>query len=32
VADAVRKDFIGAGHFVLESPLAAKGLTIERGL
>ena len=32
VADAVRKDFIDAGHFVLESPLAAKGLTIERGL
>jgi len=32
VADAVRKDFIDAGHFILESPLATKGLTIEGDL
>lgn len=29
VADAVRRDFIDAGYFVLESPLAANGLTVE---
>lgn len=32
VADAVRKDFADAGYFVLDSPLAANGLTIERKL
>lgn len=29
VVDAVRKDFVDAGYFVLESPLATNGLTIE---
>jgi len=32
VADAVRNDFIDAGYFVPENPIAANGLTIDRKL